>query len=419
MKPPLAEELRPKSLDEVIGQQHLLGENGFITNIIKSKKPLSLILWGPPGIGKTTISMLYAKSFNIFPITFNATLEGMADLKKIIQKSVEAPLLHRQTLLLVDEIHRFNRAQQDAFLPYLENGTFILIGATTENPSFSLNNPLLSRLRVLKLNFLEEGELNKILERYEKLKTPLPLTKKAKKFLIDLAQGDGRYLLNILESIENKFDEKKIFDISDLETILQRRPAHFDAKGDGRFTLISSLHKSIRGSDPDAAIYWLARILEAGEDPMYIARRLIRIALEDISLADPQAISLAISARDAYNMLGFPEGDLALAQIVIYLSMAPKSNAVYKAFKEARELAKNTSRYPPPPAIINAPTKMMKDLGYGKNYIYDHDTPEGFSGQNYFPKGMNRVDFYKPIERGFEREMRKRLDYFKKMRSPS
>jgi putative ATPase len=318
-------------------------------------------------------------------------------------------------VLFVDEIHRFNKAQQDAFLPYLEKGTLILIGATTENPSFSLNNALLSRVRVLILKALDASDLEELLLRYEKIHAPLPLTEEARKILLEMAAGDGRYLLNMIENIVHAQVKQKVSS-EELLPLLQRRPALFDRQGDGHYNLISALHKAVRGSDPDAALYWFARLLEGGEDALFLARRLIRMACEDIGLADPEALKLAIAARDAYQMLGSPEGELSLAEAVIYLSLAPKSNALYMAFTEARALAKKTSHLDPPKIILNSPTKLMKEWGYGKGYQYDHDTEKGFSGQNYFPEGMPRPEFYAPLERGFERELKKRIVYFQNLR---
>lgn len=412
---PLAELLRPKNLNEVVGQDHLLGKDGFITAIIKSGKPISILLWGPPGSGKTSIARLYAKAFSMRFESLSPIYNGIADLKKIVKDSEETPLLGKSILLFVDEIHRFNKAQQDAFLPYVENGKIVLVGATIENPSFYLNDALLSRLRVLKLNSLDEESLETLLQRYEKVKAPLNLTPDARKYLIQLAQGDGRYLYNLIENL-NVMGAKETIDTEKLSHFLQRRAPLFDKGADQHYNLISALHKAVRGSDPDASLYWLARMLEGGEEPLFIARRLIRMASEDIGLADPQALPLAVAARDTYEMLGSPEGELALAEVVVYLALAPKSNAIYIAFDEARELAKQTSQYDPPAIILNAPTRLMKKMGYGKGYIYDHSTPLGFSGQNYFPQDMGRQSFYHPVERGFEREMKKRIEYFDKLR---
>lgn len=416
MPPPLAERLRPQSFEEIVGQEKLVGEEGFLTRTIASGHPLSIILWGPPGTGKTSMARLYAKAFSMRFVTLSAIFSGIADLKKIIQEAESTPLFGQGTLLFVDEIHRFNKSQQDAFLPFLESGTLILVGATVENPSFYLNDALLSRVRVLQLQALDEKTLLKLIERYEKKIALLRLDENGKRFVAHLAQGDGRYLYNLLENIE-KMPGKEILDIPELQKMLQKRPAWYDRGGEQHYNLISALHKSVRGSDPDAALYWLARMLEGGEDPLFLARRIIRMASEDVGLADPTALTLAISALETYRMLGSPEGELALAEVVVYLSLAPKSNAIYTAFGQARELAKKTSSLPPPSIIMNAPTKLMKELGYGAGYEYDHDTPLGFSGQKYFPDALERTHFYHPVERGFERVMKKRIEYFEKLRA--
>lgn len=416
MSTPLSERCRPKNLDEIVGQDHLVGPNGFITHIIQNKKPLSIILWGPPGTGKTSIARLYAKAFQIPFETLSAVFSGISDLKKIIQNSEQTPLFNRSTLLFVDEIHRFNKAQQDTFLPFLENGKLILVGATAENPSFYLNSALLSRMRVLKLHGLSIDSLEQILLRYEQSYGSLNITSETRAYLIHLAHGDGRYLLNLIENILGREGMPPMTPL-ELQNLLQERAPLFDKQGDQHYNLISAFHKSIRGSDPDASLYWFNRMLLAGEDPLFIARRLIRVASEDIGLADPQALTLAISAKDAYEMLGSPEGELALAQVVVYFALAPKSNAVYQAMNHAKESAHKTHHFNPPSIILNAPTPLMKKMGYGEGYIYDHDTPSGFSGQNYFPNEMDREVFYKPIERGFEREMKKRLDYFDELRN--
>lgn len=413
--PPLADVLRPQSFDEVFGQDHLLGNAGFISRTIRAGRPLSIILWGPPGSGKTTIARLYAKAFNTQFFSFNAVFNGVADLRKMVTEVKEKPLLYRQPILFMDEIHRFNKAQQDALLPYLEDGTFTLVGSTTENPSFALNNALLSRVRVLIVNPLDDESLTKILGRYQEKRRQLKLTPDAIAFLIATSQGDGRYLLNMLESLETTASDAPL-DVAYLQQVLPKRAAHFDRAGEGHYNLISALHKAVRGSDPDAALYWLARMLVGGEEPLFLARRIIRMASEDVGLADPQALGIAIAARDAYEMLGSPEGELALAQAVVYLALAPKSNALYTAMGQVQAQAAATTHLAPPAIILNAPTQLMKQIGYGKGYQYDHDTPEGFSGQNYFPDGLERPTYYHPVERGFEREMRKRLDYFSRLR---
>lgn len=415
IQPPLSERLRPQSLDEVVGQHHILNDEGFITQTIKSGNPLSIILWGPPGSGKTSIARLYAKAFDMRFHSLSAIFSGIADIRQIVKEAEERPLFGRGILLFVDEIHRFNKSQQDAFLPFLEKGTIVLVGATIENPSFYLNDALLSRMRVLKLNPLDESALEQLLQRYEEKVGKLRLNEHARHYLIHLAQGDGRYLYNLIENVQN-IPGTGLIDQAALDRALQKRPALYDRAGEQHYNLISAMHKSIRGSDPDAAIYWFSRMLEGGEDPLYIARRLIRAASEDIGQADPQALVLTMAATDAYQMLGSPEGELALAQAVIYLALAPKSNATYIAYNESRSNASETTHLSPPSIILNAPTKLMKEFGYGKGYIYDHDTPEGFSGQNYFPESVERPSFYRPIERGFEREMKKRLDYFQKLR---
>jgi putative ATPase len=415
MERPLSEQLRPKTLEEVVGQDHLVGKKGFITSLVARGKPLSILLWGPPGSGKTSIARLYAKAFSLPFETLSAIFSGVADLKKILKETEENPLFRRSILLFVDEIHRFNKAQQDAFLPYLESGQLVLVGATVENPSFYLNNALLSRMRVLKLNSLTEEHLEEILARYEKIKGKLPIDGEGRRYLIELAQGDGRYIHNLIENIQGSNPEQ-ILTTPELEILFQKKSPLFDKASEGHYNLISALHKAVRGSDPDASLYWFCRILAGGEDPRFLARRLIRMAVEDVGLADPQALPQTIAARDAYEMLGSPEGELALAQAVVYLALAPKSNALYTAYQKACPMASKTSELDPPYIILNAPTKLMKDIGYGKGYIYDHETPAGFSGQNYFPNKLGRQTFYDPVERGFEREMKKRLLYFKALR---
>jgi putative ATPase len=485
---PLADRLRPRNFDEVIGQDHLLGNGGPLRRMVEAGKVSSLIFWGPPGTGKTTMARLLADVGELSFVQISAIFSGVADLKKIF----EAARLRRQngqkTLLFVDEIHRFNRAQQDSFLPHVEDGTITLVGATTENPSFELNAALLSRMQVLVLKRLDEPALEKLIERAESLiDQTLPVDDKARALLMTMADGDGRYLLNMVEGIfdllpetvpdptpeptvgrpyvadgphpvspaklplpetgsrnpqsvtdpaqwrrprgadlhkdanpplpetKNRRGQGKIGP-AELLHLVQRRSPAYDKDRDGHYNLISALHKSLRGSDADAALYWLARMLVGGEDPLYIARRLIRFASEDIGLADPQALPQALAAREAYEVLGSPEGELAIVQATLYLATAPKSNAAYTAQKKAWQSAKKTGSLMPPPHILNAPTKLMKDLGYGKDYTYDHDTEQAFSGQNYFPEDMRREDFYQPVERGFEREVRKRLEYWAKKR---
>ena len=414
-KVPLAEELRPKDLKEVVGQDHIIGENGLITRAIHSNTPLSIVLWGPPGCGKTSIAKLYAKAFGIPFTSMSAIFSGVADLRKVIKDTQDNPLFHQKTLLFVDEIHRFNKAQQDAFLPFIENGTIVLVGATAENPSFYLNAALLSRLRVLPLYPLDASSLELIIQRYEKKYAALPLTPEARHTLILWSQGDGRYLYNLIENLRSLPPQP--IDEEALRHLLQKKSVLFDKAGDQHYHLISALHKSVRGSDPDAALYWFSRMLEGGEEPLFLARRLIRMAVEDIGLADPQALSLAVAAKEAYQMLGSPEGELALAEVVVYLALAPKSNSVYVASNQARKLASETGYLSPPSIILNAPTTLMKNLGYGKGYEYDHDQPEAFSGQNYFPEEMERPSLYNPVERGFERELKKRHDYFNMKRT--
>lgn len=412
---PLAEKLRPTSLNEIIGQQHLVGPKGFLTRLITRGTPLSILLWGPPGCGKTSIARLYAKAFDLRFVGLSAVWDGIAELRKIIKETKETPLLHKGVVIFVDEVHRFNKAQQDAFLPFVEDGTIILVGSTVENPSFYLNNALLSRLRVLALNPLSEEELEQLLTRAENKVGRLNLSPEVRQHLIQAAQGDGRYLVNLVEQLQGL--EEEITSIDQLQDLIQKRAAHFDRASEYHYNLISALHKSVRGSDPQATLYWFTRMLEGGEDPLFIARRVIRMASEDVGLADPQALPLAIAARDAYEMLGSPEGELAIAQALVYLALAPKSNALYVAYGEAKHIASETTHHAPPKIILNPVTRVMRELEYGKGYIYDHDTPEAFSGQNYFPEEIERQEFYRPVERGFEREMLKRIEYFAHLRA--
>ncbi|MBJ7449343.1 MAG: replication-associated recombination protein A [Parachlamydiales bacterium] len=418
MPPPLAQQLRPKSLIEVVGQDHLVGTDGFLTKLIKKKSPLSILLWGPPGCGKTTIAKLYAEAFDARFFSMSAIFGSLQDLKKIFEETKES--LFGPVVLFVDEIHRFNKAQQDAFLPHLEKTGLILIGATTENPSFALNNALLSRMRVLTLKALENDDLMTLIQRYEITNGPLPISQEGKELLCHLAGGDGRYLFNLIENIQctdQSTDKSKLLTLDDIRELLQKRAALFDRQGESHYNIISALHKAVRGSDADAALYWLARMLKGGEDPLFIGRRVIRMASEDVGLADPQALTVALDACETYRILGSPEGELAIAQAVVYMALAPKSNAIYTAFSKAKSMADETAHLPPPLFALNAPTKLMKKEGYGKGYRYDHDEPLGFAGQNYFPESMERTEFYQPVARGFEREMQKRIEYFEKLRN--
>ena len=415
---PLADRLRPERLSEVIGQEGVLGKDGPLGSMLAAGSLGSLILWGPPGVGKTTIARLLADATDRHFVQISAIFSGVAELRQVFDS---AKLRHengRGTLLFVDEIHRFNKAQQDGFLPHMEDGTILLVGATTENPSFELNAAVLSRAQVIVLERLTPVHLEQLLQRAEgELGRKLPLDGPARDALIEMADGDGRALLNLVEQVMS-WPEGDRLDIEALTSRLARRAAQYDKSGDAHYNLISALHKSVRGSDPDAALYWFARMLEGGEDPRYLARRVTRMAVEDIGLADPQAQSICLDAWQTFERLGSPEGELALAQAVAYLALAPKSNAGYVAYKSARSSAKATGSEPPPKHILNAPTKMMKEQGYGANYAYDHDAEDGFSGQNYFPDAMaKRPVFYQPVERGFERELKRRLDYFVKLRT--
>jgi len=417
---PLADRLRPQRLEEVVGQDHLLDAKGPLGRMVGQGRLASLILWGPPGTGKTTIARLLSKQAGLAFEPISAVFSGVADLRKVFERARERRGAGEGTLLFVDEIHRFNRAQQDAFLPVVENGTVILVGATTENPSFELNAALLSRAQVLVLNRLDDAALEELLLRAEREEgRALPLNTDARAGLKAMADGDGRFVLNLAEELFTlpPDDAGDGMDLTQLTETVQRRAPLYDKSQDGHYNLISALHKSMRGSDVDASLYWLARMLAGGEDPIYIARRLTRFAVEDIGMADPNALPQMVAAWDAYDRLGSPEGELAIAQAVIYLATAPKSNAGYRAFGAASRVARETGSLMPPKHILNAPTRLMKDLGYADGYAYDHSAEDGFSGQNYFPDDMERQQFYEPVERGFEREIQKRLDYWARLRA--
>lgn len=418
VKRPLADRLRPTKLEEVVGQSHLLADEAPLGRMIKSGKITSFILWGPPGCGKTTIARLIAEYTNLYFEQISAVFSGVADLKRVFQFAQERRANQgKGTLLFVDEIHRFNKSQQDGFLPYVEDGTVILVGATTENPSFELNSALLSRCQVFVLNRLTPDDFEVLLQRAEKEEcVKLPIDDEAREFIKEIADGDGRYILNIAENIWAYAQEGEIFNKEQIIHIIQSRAPIYDKGRDGHYNLISAVHKSLRGSDVDAALYWVARMLVAGEDPRYLLRRLLRFAIEDVSLADPNAVTQAISCIETYERLGSPEGELAVMQLAAYLATAPKSAGVYKAMHRAYDAAKKTGSLMPPKHILNAPTKLMKNLGYSDGYVYDQDLEDGFSGQNYFPDGMARQKFYQPVERGFEREIKKRIEYFDKLR---
>ena len=413
---PLADIMRPNTIDEVVGQRKLLGENGIVRRMVDSNKLSNLLLWGPPGCGKTTIARALANSVDMDFVPMSAVFSGTADIKKTMEVARTNAALGRGTLLFIDEIHRFNKTQQDTLLPYLEDGTVVFIGATTENPSFNLNNALLSRCHIGVLEPLDTTDLLTLLERAEKhLGKKLPLKEDAKKHLADISDGDARYLLNTIEYLVSaKF--KKNLSSDELDNIIQKRAPLSDKSGDEHYNLISAVHKSLRASDTDAALYWVARMMISGQDPMYLLRRLTRFAMEDIGLADPNAMQMALSAWQIYERMGSPEGDLAITELVIYLGTAPKSVSAYRAQMASYAVAKETANLMPPKNILNAPTKMMKNLGYGAGYIYDPDTASGCSGQNCFPETMDRQSFYHPIERGFEREVKKRFDYWNAMR---
>lgn len=414
---PLADRLRPRRFDEVVGQEHLTGEDGALTRMLESGKLQSLVFWGPPGCGKTTIAQLLAHESGCHFEIVSAVASGIAELRKVFEAAEQRIQDGVTTILFVDEIHRFNRAQQDVFLPYVEKGTVVLVGATTENPSFELNGALLSRCKVLVLKRLDDAALETLLARAEEHEgRALPLEEEARHALCAMADGDGRYLLNMVEELLAIPSGKEALNTAQLIEVVQKRFPLYDKHQESHYNLISALHKSLRGSDVDAALYWMARMLAGGEDPLYIVRRLVRFAVEDIGMADPEAVHQALAAKEAYDFMGSPEGELAIAQAAIYLATAPKSNAAYKAYNRVVSDAKQYGSLMPPKHILNAPTKMMKELGYSKGYAYDHNAPDAFSGQDYFPEEMERRQYYRPAERGFEREIGKRLEYWRKLR---
>ncbi|MBQ9501897.1 MAG: replication-associated recombination protein A [Lentisphaeria bacterium] len=414
---PLADRMRPESIEDVVGQEELLGKDAPLRRMFDSGRLSSFILWGPPGCGKTTLARILAGTGNLHFAALSAVFSGVADLRKAFAEAESRRKYGEGTLLFIDEIHRFNRAQQDGFLPYVENGTVVLVGATTENPSFELNSALLSRCRVFVLKPLGPAALEKLIARAEKLEErPLPVNEEARRTLIELADGDGRYFINLLETVFDLARPGEVLDSEGVLKVVQKRAPIYDKDREGHYNLISALHKSLRGSDTDAALYWTARMLAGGEDPLYILRRLARFAVEDVGLADPMAVQMAIAAWDTYERLGSPEGDLAITELVIFLGTAPKSNSVDVAHMRAAKAAAEYSSLVPPAHILNAPTRLMKELGYGKGYQYDHDTPDCFSGQNYFPEKMGRKTFYQPADRGFEREIARRLAYWEKLR---